>query len=395
MRVRMSIAGVVLAGIAGTGHAVQVCELNGQSVNPANGNTTAGKTGLMRCREGEGGPVVREQELRDGKFMGIVRYYKDGVLEREHSVNERGNQEGLAREFAATKGDKNAVLREQTYRNGSTVGIARTWYPSGQLKRVGFYDDAGREEAVAEFTAQGKLAELRCAPRARLAPHANDAEWCGHAGAPRPVALYASSGDLAENVTYERGALRARDTFYRNGKLRQQMVTDGSIGIERSFGEDGVKRREVEWTRTAADGDRRPRGTTTRDSEYHSSGKLVRERRWTPDSGQLLSESGWYLNGQQRERIERIAVADGVVMRETRYFDNGKPSFEGDFLLAGRNPRQATGIHKRYDDLGRLREETYHDVRGRVTRERELDETGRVVRDEELYEDGSRKSTGR
>ena len=46
--------------------AVQVCELNGQPVNPNNGYTTEGKSGLMRCRDGEGGPVVREQELQHG-----------------------------------------------------------------------------------------------------------------------------------------------------------------------------------------------------------------------------------------------------------------------------------------------------------------------------------------
>ena len=32
---------------AGAAHAIQDCELNGEFVNPANGNTTAGKTGLM------------------------------------------------------------------------------------------------------------------------------------------------------------------------------------------------------------------------------------------------------------------------------------------------------------------------------------------------------------
>ena len=74
--------------ISASSHAVQVCELNGQSVNPSNGSTTTGKTGLMRCRDGEGGPVVREQELQNGVFMGIVRYYKEGALEREYSVRE-------------------------------------------------------------------------------------------------------------------------------------------------------------------------------------------------------------------------------------------------------------------------------------------------------------------
>jgi hypothetical protein len=45
---------------ATAGHAIQVCELNGDLVNPANSNTTAGKNGLMRCRDGEGGTVARE-----------------------------------------------------------------------------------------------------------------------------------------------------------------------------------------------------------------------------------------------------------------------------------------------------------------------------------------------
>jgi hypothetical protein len=74
--------------------AVQVCELDGQHVNPSNGATTAGKTGLMRCREGEGGLVVREQELQQGKFIGRVRCCKDderGQVKRERELDEHGN----------------------------------------------------------------------------------------------------------------------------------------------------------------------------------------------------------------------------------------------------------------------------------------------------------------
>src|SRR5258706_14013956 len=85
-------------GLATPGHAVQVCELGGQSVNPSNGSTTQGKTGLMRCREADGGPVVREQELKNGMFIGIVRYFKEDVLEREYSVKEKGNPEGRTAE---------------------------------------------------------------------------------------------------------------------------------------------------------------------------------------------------------------------------------------------------------------------------------------------------------
>ena len=185
-------AALLFAGFAS--HAVQVCELNGQWVNPAHGGTTAGKTGLMRCRDGEGGPVVREQELKNGVFMGIVRYYEKGVLKREHSVNEQGNRDGLAREYAATPGAANPLLREETYRNSNTVGIARSWYPAGQLKRVTFHDDAGREQASAEFTPQSQLSELRCGERPLLAPHVNDTAWCGHGGAPGQVTFYGDDG---------------------------------------------------------------------------------------------------------------------------------------------------------------------------------------------------------
>lgn len=39
-------------------HAIQVREIDGQSVNPSNGNTTAGKIGLMRCRDADDGRRV-------------------------------------------------------------------------------------------------------------------------------------------------------------------------------------------------------------------------------------------------------------------------------------------------------------------------------------------------
>lgn len=77
-------------------HATQVCEIDGQSVN-SNGNTTAGKTGLMRRRDADDGRLLREQELRNGVFMGVVRYYREGILQREQ-INERGYRDGLSRD---------------------------------------------------------------------------------------------------------------------------------------------------------------------------------------------------------------------------------------------------------------------------------------------------------
>lgn len=382
--------------VPGLAHAVESCEIGGQSVNPNNGNTTAGKTGLMRCRDSEGGPVLREQELRNGVFMGVVRSFRNGVLEREHSVNEKGNRDGRSREFAATPGASNQVLRDETLRNGTTVGLARTLLASGTLKRVSFHGDDGREQAVAEFTPQAKLAELRCGAQPLLAPDADDATWCGHRGRePVTVELFASNGAVRGRLTHQRGERRKVEALWDNGKLREETVIDSAGGSERGYSAEGVKRREAVWVTQVANG--RSTRITTLDQEFHESGTLVRERRWLPGErgSELQLEQHWYLNGQPREKLEYFQQDGQSARRETRYHDNGRVSAEGLWFVKGRYDSQATGTHKNFDDQGRLRSERFHDGRGRVNRERELDETGRVLRDEALFEDGSRKAFAR
>ncbi len=374
-------------------YAQRACDINGQSVNPDNGHTTAGKTGLMKCRSGEGGPLVREQEIQNGVFMGVVRFYKEGVLEREYSVNEKGNRDGRLREFAATAGGNNQLLREETLRNSTTVGIARNWYASGQLKQVTFHNDEGRGEASAEFTADGKLTDLRCASRAQLAPHANDAQWCGHSGN-APVTLYSSNGQTRGTVVYESGQLRKSELLWPSGKPRQQIEASAKGGTDRQFSEAGVKRRETEWiVQSSGDASRR---ITVVDREFHDSGAPVRERRWTPAErgADLQVEQRWYLNGQPRDKQEFITVEGRAGQRDTRYHDNGQLSFEGVTVREGRG-QQAVGVHKSYDSNGRLRSERHYDAKGRVARERVLDESGAVTRDDELFEDGSRKAYSR
>ncbi len=377
-------------------HAVQVCEIDGQSVNPSNGNTTAGKTGLMRCRDADDGRLLREQELRNGVFMGVVRYYREGILQREYQVNERGNRDGLSREFAATAASPNPLVLEQTLRNGTAVGLARTWHVNGRLKRVSFHDDDGRELAQAAFTAQGQLSELQCAPRPLLAPAADDAGLCGHQNdKPTTVTLHADDGSVRSRLTHERGERRKRETLWENGQVREQQETGPAGGSERSFSADGVKRRELQWV-ALADGTR-TRRVTTLEQEFHESGKLVRERRWRPAdrSADLQLEQTWYLNGQPKDKLEYLSVDSQPARRETRYQDNGRVAFEGMWLLKGRYETQASGIHKQFDDTGRLRRERHHDARGRINREREFDEAGGVTRDDDVFEDGSRKAVGR
>jgi antitoxin component YwqK of YwqJK toxin-antitoxin module len=392
-----ALLSLALAAAGGSAFAVQVCELNGQPVNPSNGYTTEGKTGLMHCREGESGPVVREQELQRGKFMGVVRYFKDGALEKEYHVNERGNRDGLYREWArADPGGKNVLVREETDRDGHTVGLARSWYPTGTLRRVTFYGDDEREQAYAEFNAQGQLYELRCAPRPVLGSDFDDKAACGHAGAASTVVFYGGKGQPRARSTFEHGERKKSDTLWDDGSVREQQEATASGGVERSFAADGTKRHELQWA--SLSGNRSGR-ITTLDQEFHESGKLVRERRWRAGErgGEPTSESTWYLNGQPKTQIEFVTDSGRTLRRESEFHDNGKKSFEGTWIVGTRGGRDeiATGTHRSFDADGHLRAERSYDERGRLKHEREIDERGTVVRDDEVFEDGSRKAVGR
>jgi hypothetical protein len=65
--------------------AVQDCELNGQSVNPDNGNTTAGRVFRDETYD-DSGRIMREKAL-DG----------DGKLLRDDAVFEDGSRKAFAR----------------------------------------------------------------------------------------------------------------------------------------------------------------------------------------------------------------------------------------------------------------------------------------------------------
>ena len=389
------------AALAALGHvplalAVQVCELDGQHVNPSNGATTAGKTGLMRCRDGEGGPVMREQELQQGKFMGLVRYYKDGALEREFRLNERGNRDGVLREWARPEaGAKSVLVREETLRDGANSGIARSWYPTGQLRRVAFYGDREREQASAEFTPQGQLSDLLCGTKPALGSDFDDRAACGFAGGPSNVTLYSAKGAAKARVSYERGERRKSETLWESGAVRELSEVSASGGVERLFAADGTKRREQQWATIPGEP---PRRVTVLDQEFHENGKMVRERRWRPTErgGEPVSDASWYLNGQPKARNEYSVVDGRAQRRETGFHDNGRKSFEGAWQTPASGRRELpTGTQQRFDTEGRLRSERVYDERGRIKRERELDERGNVVRDDEVFEDRSRKAVGR
>lgn len=381
--------------------AVTDCELDGQRINTHNGAETAGKTGLLRCKDRDTGVLQREQELRDGKYIGALRYYKQGVLEQARQVNERGNTEGVQRTYAATPGPTNPLLREEIHANGRTVGLARTWHRNGQLQRATFYADSdGRsdEQAAAEFNSQGQLADLRCAARPQLAPAVDDAALCGHRGAPATAELRAEDGKLKARVTHEAGRRVRRELLWESGRPREIEVATPSAVSSQQFSAEGVKRREQQWALLGSEG--RTRRITVLDREFHETGGPQRERRWEPlpegNGARLAGEQQWYQNGQPRQRIDYESADGGEVLRrEQGFHDNGQPAWEASWRMSGRYDQRATGVHKRFDEQGRLRGESFHDARGQRVRERELDAAGQVVRDDELFADGSRRAYAR
>ena len=378
-RFRLSL---ILLLFAPAAFAVQDCELNGESVNPANGNTTKGKTGMMRCHDRDTGKLARERELRAGKFVGLERFYnRDGKAEREHQVNEKGNRDGLAREFFPD----GRVAHEETYRNGAGIGVARHWYENGTLKRVVSRGDDGGELVSAEFNDRGQLRELHCADRPVRVKEIDDKAWCGH-GVAKPVVreLYSDDGVVVGRVAHQAGKMTLSEWFWDNGKLREQREMGVHTSFERRYSREGVKRYEASWTKTE-------HGRVKEwEREFHDSGTLVLERRW--QGGELASEKTWYLNSQPKTDYQ-YSMRDGRLLCEaTVYRDNGKRADTGTYLVRYGSFDKPVGSVRSYDKEGRLKMEREFDVEGHPTREREFDEGGGIKRDDAVFEDGSRKA---
>jgi antitoxin component YwqK of YwqJK toxin-antitoxin module len=380
-----ALAAALLALLPLGAQAVQDCELNGQSVNPANGNTTAGKTGLMRCTDRDSGELVREQQLQNGVFMGLVRHYEKGKLLKEHSVNARGNMEGPAREFLPATG---RLLREAVYDDGHETGLTRSFHPNGQLRRATFYAEPG-ERAYAEFTERGQLSGLRCGDKPLLAPAADDARLCGFVGStPSQVELFDGKGTLRTRLAYLAGKRVRSKELYDNGKPSMQDEISGTQRLERRWSSEGVKRREIVYLLLERGAIKR------REQEFSEKGLLVRDQRWSA-AGEPLSDESYYLNGQPRSKAVYGEGTEARTVEVTEFHDNGERAALGRFAVVSRFRQVPIGLHQRFNDSGKLRAESSYDDKGRVTRERSWDEDGKLERDDEVFEDGSRKAYAR
>jgi antitoxin component YwqK of YwqJK toxin-antitoxin module len=368
--------------------AVADCEVNGQAVNTANGFTTQGKTGIMRCKDRDSGQLVREQELRAGQFVGLVRYFKNGQIEREYSVNSQGNRDGRSREF----GPNGQVLLDETYRNSDVRGITRSWHPDGSPRRVAFVGDDPRERASAQYTRSRQLAELVCGPKPLLAPHVDDVVLCGFQGKLSVVETFADNGTLRAANTWLAGVNQKSVTFHGNGKPASVDETLGEQRVQQSFSAEGAKLKEVVWSlkeKTAA---------RVSEREFADSGTLVHEQVYAlvevagQRQNRLVAETRFYLNGQPRSK-DSFSLDGRQELREARQFhDNGQLAAQGRYVVEGRYRERPTGVHQRYSEQGRLVQENTYNDKGNIQRERAWDAAGQLLRDDVVFEDGSRKA---
>lgn len=352
--------------------AVQRCELNGESVNPNNGHTTAGKSGVMRCTDEDGQVRRREQTLHEGRFVGpVVMVLADGER-REYSVNERGNRHGLARTFDG----KGTLRKEENLEDGSNVGVQRNFAEAGYLQELHFSDQRRTVLTIA-YLADGTVKELRCAP-ASVVPQ--DREVCGHTGRASDVTLFREPGKPSGTVSYLRGQMQRLSVLDREGRLvRNEELKDGRR-IKRVFYASGKPRSETDFIERDPNG---PGGREGTAREWAESGQLTQETTWAQGYEQRIQQ--WYLNGKpkMRQQIRREGREHERTIES--FWDNGKPAA----VNAERNGR-LWGWQKYFNEDGVLVREDEHGERGLLQRRKRYNEQGALEREERFLEDGSR-----
>ncbi len=384
-KIIFAILFIATQAISTEASAIIRCELNGKSVNTSNGNETAGLTGLLRCKNEDTGKLQREQEIRNGKFMGLYRQYDaDGKLVRERTVNERGNTHGNDQDFWPN----GQLKREATADNGDTLGPVRSYYDNSSKQSIRFVRDR-RDVLEIGYHKDGSLAQLRCPASSVMA---EDRKLCGFEGK-STVPLFASNGKPSATHVWEQGRLTALTTYRDSGAVHTEMRFEEGRRVHRLFDTEGSSGKNVlreERIYEPAD--------VFLPSTY---GALQSKKLWGANEqtiehlryalGRLQSTERWYLNGAQRERS--VVASDGSIKIE--YFtDQGK--------LQGRESRTAdgdlTGVQQIFHDNGKLSVEATFSapVPGnrratRMTGRKEWDASGKLIADDEILEDGSRQ----
>ena len=369
--------------------AAEDCTLNGVEVSDSNGATTAGKTGIMRCKDRDTGKMLKEREIRAGKWVGVTRNYVDGVLSLEYTQDENGREHGVRRAYGPNK----QLLLEENNEHGTRVGVMREWYADGKLRSIENYAKTESEKAKARFTPKGQLNSLECASKPVFGNYLDDAGLCGFKGKPSTIEYFHDDGKVRARETYLAGMTQSYLELYANtGKTKLSYTLQGKRGNETQFNQDGVKLREVLW-----DEAEKPR-VMLRKAEFHASGSLVAEQQFgmfdfAGKRRHLLTlDATYFLNGQPRTR-ESFSIQGQERVKEVQMFhDNGKLYSQGRYVEEGQYRQRALGVHQSFSTNGTLISESHYDEKGKITRERQFDEAGKLKSDDAVFEDGSRKA---
>ncbi len=339
---RLALA-VILAASSAPALAMH-CELDGVAVNTDNGATTAGKSGMLKCYRPDG-KLQREQELRNGEYLGLDRRYDDDGSVHERQVSSRGNTEGRATE----RYPDGKLKHEGNYENGSAVGLHKSYHPNGKPAALRYFAKAGAQAvATMEFNRQGQLSQLRCGVHPMLG---EDRGPCGFDGSPVEVQLFDRSGTLSSQLRMQNGKVLFASEFDRAGRRTASSETTADGRIEKHF---------------------------------HDNGQLAKEIEVSHDF--VIAEREWYMNGQPKSRIVREAAERTPKSSVENYRDDGVLASRTDYL-GRRTVHLAT-----FDEQGRPKEQFDYDDESRVRRHRAYGADGALTVDDELYPDGSRKS---
>ncbi len=367
---------------------IEECTLNGETVSLSHGGTTAGKSGIVRCKDRESGEMMYEREVKNGVFMGLDRFYKNGKLYRERQVNEKGNNHGKLKEFA-TNGQ---LVLEENYLNGQERGISQRWTDKGSLLEVRYRGENYDDKARVRFNPDKSLAELECGKSALLGSVANDAEYCGFKSKAVTTRLYSEAGQLRSEFVLLNGE-KQKATYYRNdGTPESVEEVLQSKRSEKIYYANGKLRREKLWFNAS-----RPL-LIERESEFHESGAKLTEKLYQQNEkegrkfSELRQESSYFLNGQLKSLIKYSYDGKSEIRDTQFYHDNGKLAEQGRVAYEGRYRARYVGIHQFFSSEGKLQREVHYDENGKIQRERIWDNAGKLLSDELLFEDGSRKA---
>ena len=394
----------VLCNLASAAWAVPRCEVSGKSVSPYNGSTTEGLTGMMRCKEETTGLPTSDQELRNGVFMGLSRFYDaKGNIQRERMINERGNTDGFEREFWPD----GKLRSESSQNNGSTRGASRRFFETGKIDRASFTLDSQILASLA-WDRDGNLISASCA-QASVLPE--DSKPCGFEGKVQ-TALF-QNGKRRELRTIEQGKILAA-TIYRAASV-QFAAADAEVVIGEMAFQNGQRWHRFYNAEGAANGKNVLReerlyepGRNSQGSDYavtSSSGRLQWSKAWGAN-GQLIEHiryangqpnvaERWYLNGAMKEKVTVTLDGGGSKSVRESFDDDGKMTERQSTIAFGANRDQLTGLQQSFHANGKVAvEDTYSKPddqgRTRLVARKQWDQNGKLQSDDQILEDGSR-----